>query len=441
MLEKIEKILFYVFLFLIPFQIRIFLHNNGNEWNSAFLYLGDLVLMAVLGLWILRRGIKFDKKDILLLLFLGISAISLLVTSSLGISAFRFVKLLEFILLFIYVCKNASSLGAYKILQIIFYSGVFQAILAVVQFIKQGSIGIKFIEAGTFAPNLAGVANFVLNKENIMRSYGSFTHPNVLAGFLLLAIFAFYGLLLKNGIKIDLKPRNLFLVSCFLFLIFGLFLTFSRTAIIIFLAMSLLMFLIEFIKLRKLEHTEQRLDNGKKLINLFILVVVSCMVVIMVLFPYIKARFFTITFEEQAVDLRFFYNKIALSMIKDNPILGIGVGNFVNYSQNYQMFLRAAVKVSGVNSQTLPDWIFQPVHNIYLLIASEIGIFGLLVFLGFICLTLLRGIKEVFGPGFTSYLFFIVACFLIIALTDHYFLTLQSGGIMFWISLALIQKQ
>ena len=94
---------------------------------------------------------------------------------------------------------------------------------------------------------------------------------------------------------------------------------------------------------------------------------------LIILFPYVKARFFTITFEEQAIDLRFFYNKIALAMIKESPVSGVGIGNFVWHSQNYETFLVAASKIAsmvgqGGEGREVPEWIYQPVHNIYLLI-------------------------------------------------------------------------
>jgi len=420
MILRIEKFLFYLFLFLIPFQIRFFLHNAGNEWNSIFLYAGDLIFIAILILVVLRKGIRFEKKDIFLLIFILVAGLSLFATSSLGISAYRFIKLLEFVLLYKYICSNVGILS--KTLSVLFYSGVLQAILAIAQFIKQGSIGIKFIEAGIFSPNSPGVANFILNGERIMRSYGSFLHPNVLAAFLLLAIFAFYALFLQRDIKGELK--GLVIVSCFLVVVFALFLTFSRTAIVVFGVMSLIFFLIEFFQARQ-----------KQVIKLFGLFLVSCILAVIILFPYLKARFFTISMEEQAIDLRFFYNKMALSMIKEKPILGIGIGNFVNYSENYPAYLRAASKMLGLT--TIPDWIYQPVHNIYLLIASEIGILGVIVFLGFIVLNIRRSnLRWEVRP-----LTILFVGFLILALADHYFWTLQTGGIMFWLALALTTKE
>jgi len=191
-----------------------------------------------------------------------------------------------------------------------------------------------------------------------------------------------------------------------------------------------------------------------KIIKIFGLFFISCLLVIIILFPHIRARFFTISLQEQAIDLRFFYNQMALSTIKDKPILGIGVGNFVNYSHNYPIFLRAAAKIAGENVNQIPEWIFQPVHNIYLLIASEIGILGLLVFLIFIGRILLDWFKDCFlpaspvgGPARHSLRHqalaggFLVSCFLVLALSDHYFWTLQSGAIMFWLALALIKTE
>ena len=441
MLKKLETTLFFIFLILIPFQLRIFVRSNPaviGEWNSFFVYLSDVIFFLVFLLFLNRikkTRIIPNSKFWLLLALVLIALVSVLVSSATKISFFRWIKLVEFIILYIYISYNfkflISNFQTKKgILSIIFYSGVAQSILAIAQFIKQSSVGIKFIEAGVFDPNSPGVANFILNGERILRSYGSFSHPNVLAGFLLFGIFCGYWLFLKRG------RVNFLQGLCFLALITGLFLTFSRTAIAVFAFGSLLLFLIEFFKLRKLEHTEQRLKNGKNLIQLFILIVVSCVLVIVVLLPYLKARFFTISIEEQAVDLRFFYNRMALQMIKEKPILGIGIGNFVHYSENYPVYAKAALKIIEGNTSQIPNWIYQPVHNIYLLIASEMGILGLLVFLGIIGMTLLKNVKG------NSVFWILMGCFLVISLADHYFWTLQAGGIMFWTALALIfQKE
>lgn len=450
---RLEKFLFYTFLFLIPFQIREFIFWGGNEWNSIFLYLGDILFIVIFLSAIFRKSLftnwQIQKKDFLLILFLLIGVASLIISINSEISIFRFIKLLEFVLLYLYIRNNLKLLKSKNIILILIVSGLVQSILAIAQFLNQKSLGLKFIEAGVFNPNMPGVANFIYNGERIMRSYGSFPHPNVLAGFLLLCIFAFY-------LKILIRPvRPIAPIGIIgLLLTFSLFLTFSRTALFIFIFLSLAFFLIKFFHLRPMPHNKNRFLVGKRLIILFLVFAFSCFLSSIILFPYLRARFFTISFEEQAVDLRFFYNKMSLAMIKEKPLLGVGIGNFVWYSQNYSVFLRAADKVSSIepsynessDGEEIPAWLFQPVHNIYLLIMVEIGILGLVLFLLFLGRPLLKWFKTCLFPVRYSLSNralisgFIVSCFLLLGLIDHYFWTLQQGGLMFWLALSLLDS-
>lgn len=451
MLLRIEKFSFYLFIFLIPFQIRIFLINSGNEWNSIFLYLTDLLIILILLLGIVNtklKGLRFKKSDLFLISFFLVAIFSLFSSTDLGNSAYRLIKLLQFLLLYIYIMYRRDFLKTENIFKVLVFSGVFQSILAIAQFYKQSSLGIKFIEAGIFKPGAAGVATFIMeNGEKVLRAYGSFSHPNVLAGFILMAIFTIYATLITNHTRMT----RIFLMVSFFFLSFGLFLTFSRAGILVFVVGSLVMFLFYLFRIRNLRgfNLLQEVKPLKiKIFQLLGLFIVSCILIVAILFPYLKSRFFEISFEEQAIDLRFFYNKMAIQMIKEKPILGIGIGNFVNYSENYSTYLRAAGKMLGLSK--IPDWIYQPVHNIYLLIASEIGILGLLAFLGFIGKVLFEVIQREFkgdqrefkgNSGGNICFFFLFSCFLIIALADHYFWTLQQGGIIFWLALALTKNE
>ena len=440
-LEKFEKFLFYFFVFSIPFQTRKILFLSGNrfiEWNSGFLYFTDLLIVGILFLAILRGGIKFKKVDIFLGLFFLIAGLSLITSQNIGLSVYQLIKLAEFILLFLYIRANLEFLGINRILKIFVASGVFQALIAIAQFLKQGSLGLKFIEAGIFVPGASGVATFISNGEKVMQAYGSFSHPNVLAGFILLTIFCLYELLINPKFKAQIsnqiqmtKILKFIPPFCLFVLIFGLFLTFSRTAIFIFIVISLIMFL--WFVLRSPDGSGRR-----RTVSLFAVFLFSVIISTAILFPYLKARFFEISFEEQAIDLRFFYNKIAISIIKEKPLMGIGIGNFVWYSQNYPAFLKAANKMLnlvGKGENDIPKWIYQPVHNIYLLIASEIGIVGLVVFLIMLIVRMSAGLRII---RIVNPLFFLMIGFLILGLTDHYFWTLQQGGLMFWLGLGLL---
>lgn len=449
MLQKIEKILFYLFLFFIPLQIRMTISWQGSEWGSKFLYLTDILLAIVLFLGIINaklKGLRIKKSDLFLFLFLIIAFLSIFVSGDKAVSVFRWLKLLEFVALYVYIMYRKDFLGVNKIFKIIVFSGVLQSILTIVQFYKQSSLGLKLIEAGAYTPGEPGVATFISGTEKVMRAYGSFPHPNVLAAFLLLAIFCFYAIWLKEEKKLRITSYVLRITSYFL-LTFALFLTFSREVIFTFIFISFIFFIFRFFQLRTFYHTDERLAAGKKMMVLAGFFVVFSIVSAIIISPYFKTRFVEISLEEEAIDLRFFYNKMAVEMIKEKPVSGIGIGRFAEYSREFPAYIRAANKIynsGNLTGKQIPEWLYQPAHNIYLLIASEIGILGVLIFIIFVLMKFLKSIKPIKPKeliGLIDPMPFIFLAFLIIGLSDHFSWTLQSGAIIFWLSFALMQNE
>jgi len=130
---------------------------------------------------------------------------------------------------------------------------------------------------------------------------------------------------------------------------------------------------------------------------------------------------------EDAFTQRVLYMKTASKMIKEKPLLGSGVGGFTLSMQKTLQDL--------VGSKDIEPWIYQPVHNIYLLAISEIGIFGFLVFLGLIFFVFWNpraNLKDFYNP----YLIILIG-FLFFGLLDHYLWSLQTGRLMFWVVLGL----
>ncbi|MGH4139654.1 O-antigen ligase family protein [Clostridium sp.] len=86
-------------------------------------------------------------------------------------------------------------------------------------------------------------------------------------------------------------------------------------------------------------------------------------------------------------ELRIKLWKTALYMIRDHPILGIGNGNFVTRYNEY------VGKYSELKYYAYKSY---PNHNSYLKFQSELGILGILSFLGIITTTLFR-IKKLYS--------------------------------------------
>jgi O-antigen ligase len=73
------------------------------------------------------------------------------------------------------------------------------------------------------------------------------------------------------------------------------------------------------------------------------------------------------TFFVKSLGERFLYLKFSERIISENPIMGVGAGQFI-----FEL------------KRSLPNlviWQYQPVHNIFLLIWSELGVVGLVLFI------------------------------------------------------------
>ena len=114
--------------------------------------------------------------------------------------------------------------------------------------------------------------------------------------------------------------------------------------------------------------------------NWEIVVILALSVILIVAyFPFINSRLtenvgFSADYisDNRALSDRIFYNNVSRETISNNFITGSGSGTFIfqidDYLENNNL------------SQNLDHWEYQPVHNIYLLICSEIGIIGFAIF-------------------------------------------------------------
>jgi O-antigen ligase len=131
--------------------------------------------------------------------------------------------------------------------------------------------------------------------------------------------------------------------------------------------------------------------------------------------------------EAQSIKLRVAFTKQALTLIKNDWLLGEGLGNYT-------------LAVYEKYNRTWPGYFYQPVHNIYLLVLAELGIFGAAVFL-LILLLVFANLRR--SPPSLERSIFGLALMLILVISffDHYFWTLYFGSLVFWLILALNVKQ
>ncbi len=230
-LSNASGFLLYLLLFLLPTQLGkhfffpfSYLSGVRTDYLAPTLYSTD-ILVFLLILLNSKTVFSFFKKRSFLLLFL-LSTFNIVFSLSPWISFYKVIKIAEFLSLFAIVQKFGNKLlPPKKLLIVLLASSAFQFILVALQFVHKHSLQGFFYFFGEryITLSLPGIAKVSLQGIELLRPYGTFSHPNSLAGFYLLIYF----FVLTNK-KFD---KYLLLKNSILFFSFILiFLSFSKTS-------------------------------------------------------------------------------------------------------------------------------------------------------------------------------------------------------------------
>lgn len=258
----------------------------------------------------------------------------------------------------------------------LFCGAFFELILSLLQLSSRHSIqGLwYFLGERSFSIFTPGIAKAYFLGTEFLRPYGTFSHPNSLAGFYLL-LYSFI-LTHKKMIPIFLKNTLLFISSALILL------SFSRTAIIVYV-------LINFIYFSSKSFTCKTCLLAKISTGIFL-----------ILFAL------SITGDINSFQKRNDFAQKAVSIISQRPFSGTGIGGYLIAQHRFP--------------QKFSPFFEQPVHNIFLLAIAQLGIpLSLLFFTMIIRIIVvrLRGID-------------LTLPLLVVLLTgsvDHYWITLQQN--------------
>jgi len=467
------RVLLGLLIFFVPFGSRIFLHSfipGFHEYEAVFLYISDLLIISFIILafqsW---RPASYFRRYLLLDLFLLAAGISVFFAASKGLAVYVFLRLLILILfailLGVWINQKKASLAF--IFKLLASFGVIQAVIAAGQFMKQSSLGLSLLGESWLGPSVLGVAKIPIAGAHLIRGYGTFPHPNILAAFLLIGLFSLYYWYViadqdARNFEFDRSKKawenfkvyvgaGLFYKKIFLsvglgIILLGILLTFSRAAWGI-TALLTLIFLFRLFYQRNFRRASLRL----------FVTLLATGGTLLILFSWAIFPRATISLNEPAVTDRLSYNEIGLKMIANHP-LGVGIGNQVLHGVQNNVYQDAGLR---------QVWQWQPIHNIYVLMASEIGIVGLLAFLGFLALIIFNSQTLIFNKSsinnrskisadfknchpadnspkgyklsIENYISkIILAALLIFGLFDHFLWTLQPGRVMLWLVIGLV---
>lgn len=410
--ERIDILFLKLIVFLLPFQFGkhfwpswAFIKGIRVDYLSPTIYLTDFfififVILSFLSIYKNERDIIFQllrRKFFLFIFIFSFIFLNILFSLELKIALLKWLRFFLFFLfgLSIYFFKG----DLLKIIYKPFLFSVFLiSVIGIVQFLYQSSIGGPFYFLGERKFNLftVGIAKKEIFGVDLLRPYSTFSHPNSLAGFLG-ASFLFLIFVVQD--KSFIKKMVLF----FSFVV--IILTFSEGVFISLFIVFIYAFFLHFLK------KEQVLFS-----NLILFSILIFLSLFLISFPYQNFKFLE---EYEEISLRFLLAKKAGSFLLLRPLFGVGFNNFILGVSNI------AFLYGGV-------WFLQPVHNIFLLILSELGILGFLIFSLFIFFFF----KKVSSKKNLSLVFLFI---LLTGFLDHYWLTLYQNNLLFFFfcSLAL----
>ncbi len=428
-LKKLTEYLFYAFIFLLPWQTRWIWHEgflNGQHWEygTFSLYGVDILLVciALLSLFVYRgRILRLQAHWVILIGILLISFVSALVAQEKDMAWYMVGKFLEGFVLFWLVFRIKIDWN--KVVFIFTVAGLVQAILAIWQFFSQSIIANKWFGLSAHDPGTLGDLVIETSSGRWLRAYGSFPHPNMLAGFLVICLLlAIVTLVFYFSKKIYLTWQKMFIWLSLLLMYFALILTFSRSAWLVFLLCFLIFIAITIWQKNKFYFLV--------LLKIGLILVLLTLVTFFILPDVWKTRITGGRLEQMSTEQRGIYSEEAANLFKNNWYQGVGLGNFTQATHQLNNNKEA--------------WDYQPVHNIYYLSVIEIGILG----------GLLLGVLFVwFGYVFYKFVFYLkfenlwligiglaMLSIFLIGLFDHYTWTLSSGILIFWLILGIFFK-
>jgi hypothetical protein len=414
--------------------------------HRLFFFLSDFCLLAALVLAWKKYRIRgltfFTAEGGLWLYFLSLLVFLSLFFSPFGFSYFQLFMAVNFLMtVFYYSLVVSLKERTDRVLPWIFggmlFLAFFQMAVGFGQYFSQHSLGLKFLHEPQFSVgNFQGTATLSLkngqkwlletllqsqNHPEVARVPGTLPHPNNFGAFFFLSLLPSLYFLVFQKFKRKLLKR---LLVVFLFLqVFALLLSFSRAALFALVLASGFGFFYTLFKGSLIDR--QKIRKMAWRVGLAVLAAFG------LLFPQYYQRGGVVSYPQAARgsdNRRMYYNEVALEIVKQQPLLGIG---FFGFEKLHGQFVSQEILGKYIDKT-----IGGVIHNIYFLIAAEEGLLGLFCFLGFVGFLFWRFFTLPFLLERTLFFSFFLGV-LWIGFCDFPYMYMPQGRLFFFLTPAL----
>jgi O-antigen ligase len=372
-LPKLTWGAFFATIVLIPFRLRLLtiarpLPPLWEDYTDLLLYASDVTLLVMLGAWGLqlvgpfaapRNALSHERKKLetgpkfITLPLLGFTLVGFLTSFTSIDPALSFYHAARLAILFgfyLFVINNVSSIR-----QLIAPLGVMllvQSSVAIIQAQTQRSVGLQWLGEYALDPAWRGVSVVWSESMRSLRAYGFASHPNILAGSLVLALLVVSGrLLFVNFVVLAVG-------------MLALFFTYSRSAWLGFFVGLLFLFYHSLV--RKKQEALRRVGALAAMFALSLPFIWTNKELVGIRLDA-EIAFQEIELEVGSAGGRRVLASAANSIFEDNAILGVGLGTAPQAMLDaFPMF-------------PVP---YAPAHNVLLNAALETGILGALFIFG-----------------------------------------------------------
>ncbi|MDP7420904.1 MAG: O-antigen ligase family protein [bacterium] len=341
----------------------------------------QILVLTATTLWavkMIRAGdVKLSRSPLILpvSLYLGIMTVSIYFSYRMYLALTDWLRFVNYILVFYLILHCVRNFSRQRFLiRMVLTSGIICALYGIMQ-----NFGMEFI--------------FAVNPSGRLKVFSFFGNPNFLAGFLVTMLPLALGEIAGGLVDAIMSTRSKggffrFSLGCMAFLLSFLCIlpTQTRGAWLSFAGSSFcfaVMFL--FFVIPELRKKVPSLRTGNLLVVALVVMMVVGLVAEVFYHNQVKAyyhRFKSIANpEERNIKQRLLMWQCTWDMMKDHPVIGVGVGNF-----KYLYFRYQGMFFEKPGTEKYRETAVSPIraHNEYLQTGAEMGFLGLLSFLGVI---------------------------------------------------------
>ena len=357
---KLQKLALLVFLFLLPWQTRwIFeegmLSGGAWEYGTISVYVTEILIFAYLLFQSKYSAIQYKTSRVseavywILIIFLCLVFFSLNWAPDVRVATIAALHL--FFTGIVIFLIGRTSVSKSEMVSAFIFGVVAQAVLGMAQITAQYVSASTWLGIAVHDPSALGTSVVETMFGRFLRAYGGLPHPNILGGYLAVGLIFLLPLIIKENIA----WRRGLLWGSIMLLTTVLFLTFSRSAWLGAIVGIVFSFTFIFLLSQKFER-----KISVAFLGVFIL---ASLTLSLVFSDTVAGRIKGGTYlEDLSTSERILGVKQSMVLIKENLWLGVGVGNYTK---------ALAQAYPGEES-----WVYQPVHNTFLLLLAEVGVVG-----------------------------------------------------------------